>query len=56
MRNQPIQNEQAAVIQPEEYLPETLFLNLSTQRLESLRPNQITEPKQYLLLSDLLAE
>lgn len=56
MRNKQAQNEQAVLIQPEEYLPETLFLNLRTQKIESIRPDQIAEHGQYILLSDLLAE
>lgn len=49
-------NTQRAMVQAEGYVPEALFLNLSTQKMESLRPDQIAEPEQYLLLSDLLAE
>lgn len=37
-------------------MPEALFLNLRTQKIESHRPDRLTEPEQYVLLSDLLAE
>lgn len=39
-----------------EHIPEALFLNLETQKIESHRPDRLTQPEQYVLLSDLLAE
>ncbi len=53
--NEKTHGGQAAIAQ-EEHMPEALFVNLETRKIESLRPDRITEPEQYLLLSDLLAK
>lgn len=37
------------------YLPEAIFINLKTQEIESIRPDELVSPEQYILLSDLLA-
>lgn len=46
---------QEVLTRTEEYLPEALFLNLSTQKIESIRPDRLTGHEQYVLLSDLFA-
>lgn len=49
-------HEDKNAIANDEHLPSALFINLETQKIESHRPDRITEPEQYVLLSDLLAE
>lgn len=56
MMNKQMTETQEVLIRTEEYLPEALFLNLRTQKIESLRADRIAEPEQYVLLSDLLVE
>lgn len=56
MANKEMTETQEVLIRTEECLPEALFLNLRTQKIESIRPDRLTQTEQYVLLSDLLAE
>lgn len=48
-------DEEKVAITYDEYLPEAIFINLKTQEIESVRPDELVSPVQYVLLSDLLA-
>lgn len=56
MVNKQMTETQEVLIRTEEYLPEALFLNLRTQKIESIRPDRLTQTEQYVLLSDLFAD
>lgn len=47
--------EESGIIANGAYLPEAIFINLKTQEIESIRPDELVSPEQYVLLSDLLA-
>lgn len=52
---EPKNHEERTVITDGTYLPEAIFINLKTQEIESIRPDELVSPEQYILLSDLLA-
>ena len=53
--NEAKNREERVEIANEAYLPEAIFINLKTQAIESIRPDELVSPEQDILLSDLLA-